>query len=126
MIYTDNCCCCIELKCGCIIIAIVDVIIRGADHFIVDRDSLLGYATILTSGLYLISCIVLLIGALLSIRFLLIPYMVVALIHIIILTWECAYVILVDSFYDFVLFDVLQAVFSLYFTLVVYSFYDTL
>lgn len=37
MIYTDNCCYCIDLRCGCILIAIVGVILRGIDHFIVDR-----------------------------------------------------------------------------------------
>jgi len=37
MIYSENCCCCIELKCGCILIAIVEVLIRGLDRFFVDR-----------------------------------------------------------------------------------------
>lgn len=37
MIYTDYCCYCIELRCGCILIAIIDVILRGLDRFVVDR-----------------------------------------------------------------------------------------
>ncbi|XP_064536601.1 uncharacterized protein LOC135427106 [Drosophila montana] len=126
MIYTDNCCCCIELKCGCIIISIVEVIIRGVDRFLLDHDSMLGYTALIISGLYLICCIVLLIGSLLSLRFLLLPYIFVALSHVIVLVWECVYVIMVEAFYDYVLFDIFQAVLSLYFCLVVYSYYDTL
>nr|DAA02436.1 TPA_inf: HDC05864 [Drosophila melanogaster] len=36
MIYSDNCCCCVDLKCGSILIAIVEVLIRGLDRFFVD------------------------------------------------------------------------------------------
>lgn len=37
MIYTDDFCCCIELRCGCILIAILEVLFRGLDRFFVDR-----------------------------------------------------------------------------------------
>lgn len=86
MIYTDNCCFCIDLRCGCILIAIVDVLLRGFDHFIVDRKyrmrilcypkvkhiffigtSALGYISVSITGLYVICCIVLLIAVILVI-----------------------------------------------------------
>ncbi|XP_070070072.1 uncharacterized protein [Drosophila takahashii] len=65
MIYSDNCCCCIELKCGCILIAIVEVLIRGLDRFFVDRDSVLGFVSLVVSGIYVICCVFLLLGAVL-------------------------------------------------------------
>ncbi|XP_034477858.1 uncharacterized protein LOC117784270 isoform X2 [Drosophila innubila] len=126
MIYTDNCCCCIDLRQGCIIISIVDVLIRGIDRFFVDRDSLLGFASVLISGTYLISCTILLVGCILTIRRLLLPYLFVALLHVLILIVECIYVVIVDDFYDYVVFDIFQAVLSLYFCLVVYSYYYSL
>ncbi|XP_033248289.1 uncharacterized protein LOC108158433 isoform X2 [Drosophila miranda] len=63
MIYVDNCCCCMDLKCGCILIAIIEVLIRGIDRFFVEYDTLLGYATLILSGVYVISCVFLLLGA---------------------------------------------------------------
>ncbi|XP_017960005.1 uncharacterized protein LOC108653766 [Drosophila navojoa] len=126
MFYTDNCCCCVELKCGCILIAIFDVILRGIDRFLLDGNSLMGNIALVVSGIYLISCIILLIGALLGIRYLLLPYIFVVMVHVIILIWECGYVIMMDDFYDFIIFDIIQAVVSLYFCLVVYSYYDTI
>ncbi|XP_023160063.1 uncharacterized protein LOC111592219 [Drosophila hydei] len=126
MLYTDNCCCCVQLRCGCILIAIFEVILRGIDQFLLGPNSILGYTELVVSGLYLISCVVLLIGALLGTRYLLLPYIFVAVVHVIVLIWECAYVMLVDDFYDFIVFDIFQAVLSLYFCLVVYSYYDTI
>lgn len=150
MIYTDNCCFCIDLKCGCILIAIIDVILRGVDHFIVDRKyrwrilsfrklnifligtSALGYISVSITGLYLICCIVLLIATLLvklfircyfrvqfskvfcrfflqSIRIMLLPYIYVALVHVVVLIWEGVYVLSSETFYDYFTFDIFQA-----------------
>ncbi|KAL7735855.1 hypothetical protein ACLKA6_017853 [Drosophila palustris] len=126
MIYTDSCCCCIELRYGCILISIIEVLIRGIDRFFVDRDSLLGFASLLISGTYLICCTILLIGCILTLRKLLLPYIFVALLHVLILFCECIYVVIVDEFYDFVVFDIIQIVLSLYFCLIVYSYYYSL
>lgn len=148
MIYTDNCCFCIDLRCGCILIAIVDVLLRGFDHFIVDRKyrmsflwyskvkhiffigtSALGYISVSITGLYVICCIVLLIAVILvilpiryiyrvqflivhflqSIRIMLLPYIYVAIVHVIVLIWEGVYVLSSETFYDYFAFDICQA-----------------
>ncbi|KAH8297042.1 hypothetical protein KR044_003995 [Drosophila immigrans] len=109
MIYTDSCCCCIDLKTGCILIAIIDVIVHGLDRFFVDRDSLLGFASLIISGIYVGCCVTLLIGCLLSFRWLLVPYIFVALLHVLILLGECIYVVATEEFYDFVVFDLIQS-----------------
>ncbi|XP_068146718.1 uncharacterized protein [Drosophila tropicalis] len=126
MIYADNCCCCIELRCGCILIAIIDVLIRGVDRFFVDPDTWMGFVSLVVSGSYAICCLLLLLGAVLYIRFLVVPYLLVALIRLFTLIWLAIYVIMENDFYDYVVFDAFQAVVGLYFCLVVYSFYDRL
>ncbi|XP_017836738.1 uncharacterized protein LOC108595962 isoform X2 [Drosophila busckii] len=121
MLYTDNFCCCIDLKCGCIIIAILEVIIRGVDRFLVDS-----YITLIIIGVYIVSCIILLVGAILRVRLMLLPYLIVIVAHIILLIAVCIYVALYDEVYDYIIFDGIQAIVSMYFFLVVRSFYVTL
>lgn len=79
-----------------------------------------------------------------SIRIMLLPYIYVAIVHVIVLIWEGVYVLSSETFYDYFAFDMLQggkqqfdfivgylfkflsAALSLYFCVVVYSFYDSL
>ncbi|XP_002138908.2 uncharacterized protein [Drosophila pseudoobscura] len=128
MIYADNCCCCMDLKCGCILIAIVEVLIRGIDRFFVEYDTLLGYATLILSGVYVISCVFLLLGAVMQLRIFLLPYLWICVIRLAALIGEFIYYYLYtdDIVYEYLYFDVFQAVLGLYFWLVVYSFYDVL
>ncbi|XP_017836737.1 uncharacterized protein LOC108595962 isoform X1 [Drosophila busckii] len=126
MLYTDNFCCCIDLKCGCIIIAILEVIIRGVDRFLVDTETFVGYITLIIIGVYIVSCIILLVGAILRVRLMLLPYLIVIVAHIILLIAVCIYVALYDEVYDYIIFDGIQAIVSMYFFLVVRSFYVTL
>ncbi|EDW32938.1 GL10089 [Drosophila persimilis] len=126
MIYADNCCCCMDLKCGCILIAIVEVLIRGIDRFFVEYDTLLGYATLILSGVYVISCVFLLLGAVMQLRIFLLPYLWIGVIRLVALIVEFIYYYLNtdEIVYEYLYFDVFQA--GLYFWLVVYSFYDVL
>ncbi|KAH8401436.1 hypothetical protein KR009_005454 [Drosophila setifemur] len=126
MIYSDNCCCCIGLKCGCILIAIVEVLIRGLDRFFVDRDSMLGFLCLIVSGAYVISCIFLLLGAVMYTRCLLLPYLLVSCLRFVVLVAEGIFVITEGVVNDYLVFDILQSVLGLYFWLVVYSYYDQL
>ncbi|XP_026841447.1 uncharacterized protein LOC6600927 [Drosophila persimilis] len=128
MIYADNCCCCMDLKCGCILIAIVEVLIRGIDRFFVEYDTLLGYATLILSGVYVISCVFLLLGAVMQLRIFLLPYLWIGVIRLVALIVEFIYYYLNtdEIVYEYLYFDVFQAVLGLYFWLVVYSFYDVL
>ncbi|XP_017124821.1 uncharacterized protein LOC108144446 [Drosophila elegans] len=126
MIYSDNCCCCVQLKCGCILIAIVEVLIRGLDRFFVDRDSLLGLLSLIVSGTYVICCIFLLLGAVLGLRSFLWPYLTVSCLRFFILVAEGVFVATEGIINDYLVFDVLQSLLGLYFWLVVYSYYDQL
>nr|XP_016928266.1 uncharacterized protein LOC108008872 [Drosophila suzukii] len=126
MIYSENCCCCIELKCGCILIAIVEVLIRGLDRFFVDRDSILGFLSLVVSGIYVICCIFLLLGAVLSVRYFLLPYLSVSCLRFFILVAEGVFVATEGFVNEYLVFDVLQSLLGLYFWLVVFSYYDLL
>ncbi|XP_017146204.1 uncharacterized protein LOC108158433 isoform X1 [Drosophila miranda] len=128
MIYVDNCCCCMDLKCGCILIAIIEVLIRGIDRFFVEYDTLLGYATLILSGVYVISCVFLLLGAMMQLRIFLLPYLWIGIIRLVALIGEFIFYYLYtdDIVYEYLYFDVFQAVLGVYFWLVVYSFYDVL
>lgn len=44
-----------------------------------------------------------------GIRYLLLPYIFVVMVHVIILIWECGYVIMMEDFYDFIVLDIIQA-----------------
>ncbi|XP_070070071.1 uncharacterized protein [Drosophila takahashii] len=124
MIYSDNCCCCIELKCGCILIAIVEVLIRGLDRFFVDRDSVLGFVSLVVSGIYVICCVFLLLGAVLGLRSFLLPYLSVSCLRFFILVAEAVFVATEGIANEYLIFDILQSLLGLYFWLVVYSYYD--
>ncbi|KAH8316279.1 hypothetical protein KR067_007048 [Drosophila pandora] len=126
MIYTDNCCFCIGLKCGCILISLIEVLIRGLDRFFVDRDSLLGFLSLVVSGAYVICCIFLLLGAVLDARCFLLPYLMVSCLRFVILVAEGIFVATEGIVNDYLIFDVLQSVLGLYFWIVVYSYYDRL
>ncbi|XP_033154477.1 uncharacterized protein LOC117137228 [Drosophila mauritiana] len=126
MIYSDNCCCCVDLKCGCILIAIVEVLIRGLDRFFVDRDSLLGLFSLVVSGIYVICCIFLLLGAVLGLRYFLLPYLSVSCFRFFILVAEGVFVATEGIMNEYLVFDILQSLLGLYFWLVVYSYYDRL
>ncbi|XP_022222709.1 uncharacterized protein LOC111074288 [Drosophila obscura] len=128
MIYVDECCCCLDLKCGCILIALIEVLIRGIDRFFVDYDTLQGYASLILSGVYVLSCIVLLLGAVMCWRSFLLPYLLIAIIRWCALIGESFYIYLYTEgiVYEYLYFDMFQAILGLYFWLVVYSFYDRL
>ncbi|XP_030375368.1 uncharacterized protein LOC115624695 [Scaptodrosophila lebanonensis] len=126
MIYTDDCCCCIELRCGCIIIAIIEVLLRGADRYFVDRDTWLGFASLIISGIYVICCVLMLLGVLLTVSLLLLPYLLVALLRTIIIIWECSNMAMDGIIYNYIIFDLIQTVLGVYFCLVVYSYYSRL
>ncbi|XP_017068824.1 uncharacterized protein LOC108106355 [Drosophila eugracilis] len=126
MIYTDNCCCCVELKCGCILIAIVEVLIRGLDRFFVDRDSLLGLFSLIVSGTYVICCLFLLLGAVLGLRCFLLPYLSVSCLRFILLVAEGIFVATEGIVNEYLVFDILQSLLGLYFWLVVFSYFDRL
>ncbi|KAH8253930.1 hypothetical protein KR032_007673 [Drosophila birchii] len=144
MIYSDNCCCCIGLKCGCILIAIIEVLIRGLDRFFVDRklifgfnglnklysfakgDSVMGLFSLIVSGIYVICCICLFFGALLRIRYFLMPYLSVSCLRFLILVVEGISVATEGTVNNYLIFDLVQSVLGLYFWLVVFSFYDSL
>ncbi|KAH8363724.1 uncharacterized protein LOC110178333 [Drosophila serrata] len=126
MIYSDNCCCCIGLKCGCILIAIIEVLIRGLDRFFVDRDSVMGFFSLIVSGIYVISCICLFFGALLGLRCFLMPYLSVSCLRFFILVVEGVFVATEGIVNNYLVFDVIQSVLGLYFWLVVFSYYDRL
>ncbi|KAH8321471.1 hypothetical protein KR074_005914 [Drosophila pseudoananassae] len=144
MIYTDNCCFCIGLKCGCILISLIEVLIRGMDRFFVDRESILGFLSLVVSGAYVICCIFLLLGAVLvscfevlyfpleynllykEARCFLLPYLMVSCLRFVVLVAEGIFVATEGIVNDYLIFDVLQSVLGLYFWLVVYSYYDRL
>ncbi|SPP74974.1 uncharacterized protein LOC117592112 [Drosophila guanche] len=128
MIYVDECCCCLDLKCGCILIALIEVLIRGVDRFFVEYDSLLGHAALILSGVYVLSCIFLLLGAVMSWRGCLLPYLGIATLRLFALIGESFYIYgyTDDIVYEYLYFNMFQAILVLYFWLVVYSFYDRL
>ncbi|XP_017033231.1 uncharacterized protein [Drosophila kikkawai] len=126
MIYSDNFCCCIELKCGCILIAIIEVLIRGLDQFFVDRETVLGFISLIVSGAYVISCIFLFLGALLGLRCFLFPYLSVSCLRFFILVAEGVFVATDGVVNNYLIFDLIQSIVGLYFWLVVFSYYDRL
>ncbi|KAH8262281.1 hypothetical protein KR038_010209 [Drosophila bunnanda] len=144
MIYSDNCCCCIGLKCGSVLIAIIEVLIRGLDRFFVDRklvvdfnewnnyipfslgDSVMGFFSLIVSGIYVISCIFLFFGALLGLRCCLLPYLSISCLRFLILVVEGVFVATEGIVNNYLVFDLIQSVLGLYFWLVVFSYYDRL